>query len=128
MASATTSSKTARLEVIQTGARRRRTDEEKLRIVEESYAYPRAASATARRYGLSSGQLFGWRKLARKDHLDARAARPGFAPAVIVADAAPMRTPGAGVMEILFGSARILVGADVDESALSRVLAAVARR
>ncbi len=41
MTSDTISSKTARIEVIQTGSRRRWTDEEKLRIVEESYAYRR---------------------------------------------------------------------------------------
>ncbi len=35
---------------------------------------------------------------------------------------------GAGAMEIVFGPVRILVGADVEEAALVRVLAAVARR
>ena len=47
---------------------------------------------------------------------------------MIVPDAAPPRLPGAGVMEIVVGPARIVVGADVDEAALARVLAAVARR
>ena len=128
MTSDTTSSKATRLEVIQTGARRRWTDAEKLRIVEESYGHSRAVSATARRHGLSSGQLFSWRKLVREGRLGARVAPTEFAPVLIVPDATPERTPGAGVMEIVFGPARILVGADVDEAALSRVLGAVARQ
>jgi len=35
-----------RLEIVDTGRRRRWTDEEKLRIVEESFSAPRLASAT----------------------------------------------------------------------------------
>ncbi len=89
-------------------------------------------SATARRYGLSSGQLFDWRKLVREHRLGGGAAPAGFAPAVIVSDASPARAReravGAGAMEIVFGPVRILVGADVEEAALVRVLAAVARR
>mgnify|MGYP001824135057 FL=1 len=50
-----------RLEVIETGRRRRWTPEAKLRIVEESYAGPRLASATARRHGISGALLFAWR-------------------------------------------------------------------
>ena len=130
MSSDTTSSKTSRLEVIQTGARRRWTDEEKLRIVAESYVYPRGVSATAQRHGLSSGQLFDWRKRARE--AAAGAAPACFAPALIVPDPAPTRAQGravaAGLMEIVLGPVRIVVGADVDEAALARVLAAVARR
>jgi len=56
--------KESRLEVIQTGSRRRWTLEEKRRIVAESDSGTRPVSATARRYGLSTGQLFtgdGWR-------------------------------------------------------------------
>jgi transposase len=38
----------SRLEIVDTGHRRRLTVEEKLRIVEESFSGPRLASATAR--------------------------------------------------------------------------------
>lgn len=121
MASDTTSSPVSRLDVIQTGARRRWSAVEKLRIVEESFQGHRMVSATARRHGISSGQLYTWRKLARDPRVDAPA---GFAPALIIPDlAAPSRGPG--MMEIAFGSARILVGADVDAAALSRVFAAL---
>ena len=51
-----------KLAVVETGRRRRWSDEEKLRIVTESLAGPRLASATARRYGISRGQLFTWRR------------------------------------------------------------------
>ena len=61
--------KVSRLEVIQTGARRRWTLEEKRRIVAESDSGARQVSATARRYGLSTGQLFTWRRLARQQAL-----------------------------------------------------------
>jgi len=43
----------SRLEVIETGARRRWTPEEKQRIVAESFGAPRIVSATARRHGLT---------------------------------------------------------------------------
>jgi transposase len=52
----------SRLEVITTGARRRWTEEEKRRIVAESFDGARRVSATARRYGLSPSQLFAWRR------------------------------------------------------------------
>jgi hypothetical protein len=42
-----------RLEVVETGRRRRWSDDEKLRIVTESFEAPRAISSTARRHGIS---------------------------------------------------------------------------
>nr|WP_247767703.1 transposase [Bradyrhizobium sp. 172] len=42
-----------RLEVVETGRRRRWSDDEKLRIVSESFEAPRAISSTARRHGIS---------------------------------------------------------------------------
>jgi transposase len=62
-------SKVSRLEVIETGARRRWTLEEKRRIVSESHDGRRQVSATARRNGLSASQLFTWRRLAREGRL-----------------------------------------------------------
>ncbi|WP_144431577.1 transposase, partial [Jannaschia seosinensis] len=49
------------LSVTDTGRRRRWTDAEKVRIVEESYAAPRMAAATARRYEISRSLLTRWR-------------------------------------------------------------------
>jgi transposase len=50
-----------RLEVVETGRRRRWSDDEKLRIVTESLQAPRAISSTARRHGISRSLLMTWR-------------------------------------------------------------------
>ncbi|QKC73265.1 hypothetical protein EB815_32235 [Mesorhizobium loti] len=74
-----------RLEIVDTGRRRRWSEEAKLRIVEESYSAPRQASATARRHGISNPLLFAWRKA----HREGRLGESGvcdFVPAVIVAE------------------------------------------
>ena len=59
----------SRLEIVDTGRRRRWSDDEKLRIVTESFSGPRLASVTARRHGLSKQLLFGWRKAYREGRL-----------------------------------------------------------
>ncbi|WP_407121615.1 transposase [Bradyrhizobium sp. STM 3561] len=51
-----------RLEVVDTGRRRRWSEEEKARIVLESLSEPRLVAATARRYGLSRSLLVTWRR------------------------------------------------------------------
>jgi transposase len=52
-----------KLAIVETGRRRHWSDDEKLRIVTESLSGPRLASATARRHGISPGQLFSkWGK------------------------------------------------------------------
>jgi transposase len=122
----------SRLEVITTGSRRRWTLEEKLRIVAESFSGHRGASSTARRYGLSSSQLFAWRKQAREGRLSEMDS-PGFAAAVVVPDEPaapdrPARSAGAGQMEIVVGEVRVFVDASVDGAALARVLDVLERR
>ncbi len=74
------------LEVIETGARRRWTLEEKQRIVAESFSAPRVVSATARRHGLSASQLFNWRRQAREGQLVREDEKPGFVPAIVALD------------------------------------------
>lgn len=127
--------KISRLEVITTGARRRWTPEEKRRILAESYDGPRQVSATARRHGLSTGQLFTWRREARSEGLvkDGAAA---FARVVVASggDAPPMpfrQTDSIrhGGMEIVLRNGRrVFVGPDVDRAALTRVLDVLERR
>jgi transposase len=58
-----------RLEIVDTGRRRRWSDREKLRIVEERLSGPRLASETARRNGISNQLLFSWRKAYRAGRL-----------------------------------------------------------
>lgn len=122
----TDSHRISRLEVVDTGRRRRWTTSEKLRIVEESFSGSRRASETARRYGLSNTLLFAWRKAYREGRIGV-AAVPGFVSATIVA--APQersRSPGRGRMVIVSGNGRrVIVGPDVDVTALARVLQAL---
>src|SRR5260370_41905422 len=51
-----------RLEVVETGRRRRWTEDEKLRIVAESLSGVRQVSSTARRHGISRSLLTTWRR------------------------------------------------------------------
>ncbi len=118
-----------RLEVIATGRRRRWTPEAKLRIVEESYAVPRLASATARRHGISGSLLFAWRKAFREGRLtDQKPA--GFAPAVILEELVPASPrPASGRIEVVTRTGhRVIVEGAVDTSALARVLDVLERR
>ena len=103
------------------GRRRRWTDEEKAWIVAESLDPASTVSAVARRYGLHPSQLFVWRQ-----RLAAPAVReaPAFVP-VVVADAAAPPPEMAGRIEIALGPAVVRVGADVDATALRRVLEVV---
>jgi transposase len=125
----TTMAKVSRLEVIETGARRRWTLEEKLRIIEESYRGPRLVSSTARRHGLSVNQLFVWRRLYREGKLGEEG--PGFVPAVVSADGAMACNPqaGRGRIEIILSEPRrLIVDGEVDGDALARLVSALGRR
>jgi transposase len=111
----------SRLEIVDTGRRRRRTVEEKLRIVEESLSGPRLASATARRHGISSPLLFAWRKAYREGRLgDA----PAFVPAVIVPGRPKEGTgPGCRRMEIVSANGRrVVVDCHIDVEILLRII------
>src|SRR5215207_10132670 len=61
------STQTERLEVVETGRRRRWSDDEKLRIVLESLEAPRAISSTARRHGILRSLLITWRRSFRPE-------------------------------------------------------------
>jgi len=132
MTNHTTIPTTSRLEVIETGARRRWTAEEKLRIVAESLSIPRNVSATARRHGLSNGQLFTWLRLARDGKLVPN--EPGFVPAIVaplasVAAISAGDTARSGRIEIVLSEPRrVIVDGDVDPAAIVRVIAALDRR
>jgi len=138
--------KISRLEVIETGARRRWMPEEKQRIVAESFGAPRIVSATARRHGLSNSQLFTWRRLAREGKLVMEDDAAAFVPAVVapeqhMADApsesgqvslprqSSCKAPAAGRMEIVLSSTRrVIVGSDVNAEALLRIIGILERR
>jgi transposase len=74
-----------RLEVITgTGRRRRFSDDDKVRIIEETLAPGAVVSDIARPHGLTPQQLFTWRREARRRQVTALAETgPAFVPAVI---------------------------------------------
>lgn len=130
MDSHTHGSQVQRLEVVETGRRRRWSEDEKLRIVAESLRGPRLVSATARRYGISPSLLYTWRRAFRAERIGAEDSAPGFVPAMII----PEMRPGAvtaltGRMEIVIAKGRrIIVDAGVDAAALARVVEVLDRR
>jgi transposase len=125
-----------KLEVVETGRRRRWSEDEKVRIVLESLAGPRLVSATARRHGISRSQLLAWRRALGAERSEARPV-PGFVPAVIMPEPATVSSktvsscakPGDDRIEIVLGRGRrVIVGAGVDPAALSRVLDVLEQR
>ena|SRR5579863_5770485 len=120
-----------RLEVVETGRRRRWSDDEKLKIVLESMQAPRAISSTARRHGISRSLLMTWRRVFRLELAGSDIPRAGFVRAVVATAetmaAEPARASGRMVIEI-GKDRRVIVDADVDAAALARVLVVLERR
>jgi transposase len=116
-----------RLAIVETGRRRRWSDEEKLRIVTESLASPRLASATARRHGISPGQLFTWRR-----ELRVQSQQPAIEPPqmvrVCVDDARKASGAPSRVEIVLPGDVRLIVAPDIDPVALRRIMMVVESR
>jgi len=125
-----------RLEIVDTGRRRRWSDEAKVRIVEESFSGPRQVSSTARRHGVSNTLLFAWRKAYREGRLGEVS---GFVSAIVAPEESATGTLVGGVSApspdaaselarcgrmviVLAGTRRVIVGSDVDTAALKRVL------
>ena len=116
------------------GERRRRTwsADQKQRIIAESFAPGGSVAEVARRYGLNANMLFTWRRRERADVNDV-GKTVSIVPVRVVDATTPTATATApasmGRMEIvLVGGERILVGADVDATALARVVKALGRR
>src|SRR3954451_8292160 len=106
MDSHTHSAQVQRLEVVETGRRRRWSEDEKLRIVMESLQEPRQASATARRHAISPSLLFTWRRAFGAERNVASRSSPGFVPAVVVPEetrASPAGTAGRMVIVLANG-------------------------
>ena len=127
------------IEVLSTadGVRRRHwSDEDKLRIVEESLIGHRQGAATARRHGICRSLLTIWRRQYRNGELGASRSA-SFAP-VTVTKESPVSQPGpadplepireAQVEIALPNGRRLVVPASVDPDGLARILAVVARQ
>ena len=119
----------SRLEIIDTGRRRRFTAEAKLKILEEGFSGDgRQVSATAEKHGVSRSQLYRWRQLAQAGNLGSIRIE-GFVPALITPEApAPVAAAsnpviGQGRMEVMSANGRrVIVDRDVDVDALLRIL------
>jgi transposase len=123
------SAQIGRLEVVETGRRRRWSEDEKLKIVLESLQAPRQVAATARRYGISRSLLLRWRQSFRAEPNDAAGQPTGFVPARMVpgSGATPDLAGPAGAIEIEFAAgARMRITGAVDAATLTAVVAAVA--
>jgi transposase len=116
-----------KLAIVETGRRRRWSDEEKLRIVTESLEVPRQVSATARRHGISPGQLFTWRR-----ELRVQPQQPAVEPPQMVrvcVEASPKASGALSMVEIILPSGvRLVIAPDIDASALSRIMNVMERR
>jgi transposase len=118
----------SRLEIVDTGRRRRFTDEAKLRIVEESFSGGgRQVSATAAKHGVSRSQVYRWRQLLREGRLGGVRVE-GFVPALIAPEVPPPGNsmPSHGRMEVVsMNGRRVIVDRDVDVDALLRIVRAL---
>lgn len=120
-----------RLEIVETGRRRRWSEDEKLKIVVESFQSPRQVAATARRHGISRWQLHEWRRSFRAAQNEAAEPQTGFVPATITANpqsAAPelVGPPDPGTIEIDFANgARMRVTGAINEATLGAALRAL---
>jgi len=125
--------------------RRRWSEDEKARIIEESFTAGAKVSDVARKHGVSRGLIFAWRKEARVDGLAIPAVPrlipvqlatssplpSSVMPAPLAQTPPPVRSTGrkAGMIEIdLGGSKRVRVDANVDADALGRVLDVLGRK
>jgi len=111
--------------------RRRWSTEEKLRILAQSMAPGSSPSLVCRLHGISSGQLYTWRRLFRSGELT------GFAPMTVTPDlevpqlpapvpVADLSPPPIGMIEVeLLTGVKLRLNGDVDEAALRRVLSAL---
>ncbi|WFR97731.1 IS66-like element accessory protein TnpA [Rhizobium tumorigenes] len=110
------------------GRRRDWSDEEKVRIVEESLQGFRQGSVTARRYGLSRSLLTAWRRQYRSGLLNVSAST-GFVPLSISPPGAssemnsPPRSEDDKTIEIgLPNGRRLTIPASLDPTILARLL------
>src|SRR5271169_3168823 len=130
-----------RIELISGTSRRRRwSDEERARILTESFAPGANISAVARRHGVSGGLLHCWRKQARAlASEEAAADTPTFVPIAIADESSSQRSiatavrakdgsaPPERMIEIETSGALVRVPTGADSKTLSIVLAALRR-
>src|SRR5437899_12481119 len=110
--------------------RRVRSEDEKRRIVSETFEPGASVSAVARRHGLNANLLFTWRREMGTGLSALADDAMAFVPAVIGAAPVPASAPpsAGGQMEIvLAGGERVIVDRTVDAVALARVIKVLSR-
>ena len=111
------------------GRRRHWSDEDKIRIVEESLRGYRQGSATARRYGISRSLLSLWRREYRSGTLGAPEAGGGFVPLVMESappapeDRSSREADDARIDITLTNGRRMTISASLSPSYLAALLA-----
>lgn len=114
----------SRMEVVQTGRRRRWSDEEKLRIVREASLPGARVRAVARCHAVLPSQIYDWRKKVFGSAV--ASCEPGFAEVVISPD--DRASPWQGRMEVRCSNGRtITAGRDVDVAVMAQLVAALDR-
>ncbi len=113
--------------------RRLWSDDEKRRIVAETFEDGASVSIVARRHDVNASMLFTWRRAFGAVASSETASAASFVPAVIgsgsVSRTSSTPPTPAGRMEIaLAGGDRVVVGVDVDAAALARVVKVLSRR
>ena len=130
-----------RLEVITgTGGRRRFSDDDKARIVEETLVAGAVVSEVARRHGLTPQQLFTWRRQMRSAVAVGSEAALSFVPAVVEpsAPASPprpsrgkrlkhsrRRRDGVGLIELEINGVAVRVGRGAETKTVAAVIRAL---
>jgi transposase len=126
------------VEIFRGQARRRWSEEDKRRLVAETFGPGGTVHGVARRHGVSPSQLFAWRKLYRvgseiERTVPALPSVPGFA-AVEIAPATPPSVANvvpapSGLIEIeLAGGNRVRLSGAVDPAVVAAALRALAGR
>jgi transposase len=117
---------------LQRPERRQWPKEFKVQIVAESYAPGASIAGVARRHGINANLLFTWRKRFGESKSIPAGKAVKILPVTLTDIAAPdpeTSSEGSGRMEIVLAAGdRIIVGADVDTIALTRVIKALSRR
>jgi transposase len=129
-----------RLEVITgMGRRRRFSEDDKARIIEQTLEPGTVVSDVARQHGLSPQQLFTWRREARRRHVvPAPNTAPAFVPAVIGESSRRDRNNGgkqlvrrrrgsqvSGIIEVEIDGVTVRVGCGADAKTVAAVIRAL---
>jgi transposase len=120
------------LSVTDTGRRRRWTDAQKVRIVEESFGPRGSMSETARRHDIGRTLLVRWRRQYRDGELTDGSAPLRFMPVALSAPEAPVMAPASASTALsatnetaeitLLNGRRLSVAAAIDPALLSRLV------